>query len=109
MKPGNTNAQVARAVRQVFKEEGFEGYDYLGLIGHSIGLHGLTAPIIGEKASKGEKTFELKPGMVFSLEPGIFLPDVPGGGGVRLEDTIVITEDGNELLTPAPYDEKLLS
>jgi len=83
--------------------------DYLGLIGHSLGIHGLTSPIIGEKSSKGEKTFELQPGMIFSLEPGIFIPGTPGGGGVRLEDTILITEDGNELFTPAPYDEKLLS
>jgi Xaa-Pro aminopeptidase len=34
---------------------------------------------------------------------------VPGGGGVRLEDTILITEDGNEVLTKTPYDENLLS
>ena len=109
MKPGNTNVDVTAAVKKVVKEEGFEGFDYLGLIGHSIGLQGLTSPIIGEKASRGEKTFELQPGMVFSMEPGIFLPDIPGGGGVRLEDTILITEEGNELLTPAPYDENLLS
>jgi len=109
VKPGNTNVDVTRAVRKVVKDEGFEGMDYLGLIGHSIGVHGLTSPIIGEKASQSERTFELEPGMVFSLEPGIFIPGVPGGGGVRLEDTILVTEDGNELFTPAPYDAKLLS
>jgi len=109
MKPGNSNVDVTRAVKKVVKDEGFEGQDYLGLIGHSLGIHGLTSPIIGEKSSKGEKTFGLKPGMVFSLEPGIFIPGTPGGGGVRLEDTILVTEDGNELFTPAPYDEKLLS
>ena len=109
LKPGNTNVDVTKAVKKVVKDEGFEGKDYLGLIGHSLGVHGLTSPIIGEKASKGEKTFELKPGMVFSLEPGIFIPGTPGGGGVRLEDTLLVTEDGNELFTPAPYDEKLLS
>jgi Xaa-Pro aminopeptidase len=107
--PGNTNIDVTKAVRKVVKDEGFEGRDYLGLIGHSIGVHGLTSPIIGEKASQSETTFELEPGMVFSLEPGIFIPGVPGGGGVRLENTILVTEEGNELFTPAPYDEKLLS
>jgi len=109
VKPGNTNVDVTKAVKKVVKDEGFEGKDYLGLIGHSLGVHGLTSPIIGEKASIGEKTFELKPGMVFSLEPGIFIPGTPGGGGVRLEDTILVTKDGNELFTPAPYDKKLLS
>ncbi|MCK5552341.1 MAG: M24 family metallopeptidase, partial [Deltaproteobacteria bacterium] len=50
----------------------------------------------------------LKPGMIFSMEPGIFIPNTPGGGGVRLEDTILVTEDGNEVLTKTPYDEDLL-
>jgi Xaa-Pro aminopeptidase len=43
------------------------------------------------------------------MEPGIFIPGVSGGGGVRLEDTILITEDGNEFFTTVPYDENLLS
>jgi Xaa-Pro aminopeptidase len=42
------------------------------------------------------------------MEPGIFIPGVPGGGGVRLEDTILITDNGNEFLTTVPYDEQLL-
>jgi Xaa-Pro aminopeptidase len=71
---------------------------------------GLTYPIIGEVAAIGsENIVELQPGMIFSMEPGIFIPGVPGGGGVRLEDTILITEDGNEVFTKTPYDENLLS
>jgi len=66
-------------------------------------------PIIGEIAAIGsEEEVELKPGMIFSMEPGIFIPGVPGGGGVRLEDTILITDNGNEFLTTVPYDEQLL-
>jgi Xaa-Pro dipeptidase len=65
---------------------------------------------VGEIAAIGsEKEMELRQGMVFSMEPGIFIPGIPGGGGVRLEDTILITEDGNEVLTTTPYDERLLS
>lgn len=110
MVPGNTNKDVNDAARKAVVDAGFEGYDYLGLLGHSIGVTGLTYPIIGEVAAVGsEHIVELKPGMIFSMEPGIFIPGVPGGGGVRLEDTILITEDGNEVLTKTPYDENLLS
>ncbi len=107
--PGNTNAQVNKAARQVVIDHGFKGHDYLGLLGHSIGVTGLTYPIVGEIAAKSEHEVVLKPGMIFSLEPGIFIPGIPGGGGVRLEDTILVTETGNEVLTTTPYDERLLS
>ena len=107
---GKTNADVNEAARKVVVDSGFKGHDYLGLLGHSIGLTGLTYPIIGEIAAVGsEDIVELKPGMIFSMEPGIFIPGTPGGGGVRLEDTILITEDGNEVFTKTPYDENLLS
>ena len=107
--PGNTNADVNKAARKVVIDHGFKGHDYLGLLGHSIGVTGLTYPIVGEIAAMSEREVVLKPGMIFSLEPGIFIPGVPGGGGVRLEDTILVTESGNEVLTTTPYDEKLLS
>ena len=109
MRPGKTNTDVNQAARKVVIDQGFKGYDYLGLLGHSIGVTGLTYPIVGEIAAIGsEKEVVLKPGMIFSMEPGIFIPGTPGGGGVRLEDTILITEDGNEVLTGTPYDEALL-
>jgi Xaa-Pro aminopeptidase len=107
--PGNTNADVNKAARKIVVDHGFKGHDYLGLLGHSIGVTGLTYPIVGEIAAMSEQEVVLKPGMIFSLEPGIFIPGVPGGGGVRLEDTILVTEKGNEVLTTTPYDENLLS
>jgi Xaa-Pro aminopeptidase len=109
LKPGNTNADVNQAARRVVIEHGFKGHDYLGLLGHSIGVTGLTYPIIGEIAAASEREVVLKPGMIFSLEPGIFIPGTPGGGGVRLEDTILVTEESNEVLTTTPYDENLLA
>lgn len=110
MRPGKTSVEVNEAARKVVIDSGFKGHDYLGLLGHSIGVTGLTYPIVGEIAATGsENVTELKPGMIFSMEPGIFIPGTPGGGGVRLEDTILITEDGNEVLTKIPFDEALLS
>ena len=107
MKPGVTNVEVNEAVRQVQKRHGFEGY--LGVLGHTIGISAFDAPLIGEIAATGEKVFELKPGMTFSVEPTITVPGVPGGGGVRLEDCVLITEKGNEVLSRGvPYCTRLL-
>lgn len=107
MKPGVTNVEVNEAVRQVQKSHGFEGY--LGVLGHAIGITAFDAPLIGEIAATGEKVFELKPGMTFSVEPTITIPGVPGGGGVRLEDCVLITEQGNEVLSKGvPYCTRLL-
>lgn len=109
MKPGVPNTEVCQAVRNTVKEHGFEKEAYFGVLGHGIGIGGLEAPFIGERMLEGEQKFlefKLQPGMVFSMEPTVA---VSGVGGVRLEDTILITETGNEVLSTAPYDEKLLS
>jgi Xaa-Pro aminopeptidase len=45
--------------------------------------------------------------MVFSVEPTLLVPDVPGGGGIRVEDEVLITETGCEVLSRARYDEAL--
>ena len=65
-------------------------------VGHSIGLEGHEAPFL----DRGDPAV-LEPGMVFTVEPGIYLPGV---GGFRHSDTVLITKDGNESLTPYPRD-----
>jgi Xaa-Pro dipeptidase len=93
-RPGVPCGAVDAAARRVIDEAGF-GPDYRHFthrVGHGIGMDGHEWPYL----VRGN-TLALAPGMTFSDEPGIYLP---GAFGVRLEDDMVITDDGAELLTP---------
>jgi Xaa-Pro aminopeptidase len=68
--------------------------------GHGLGLEIHEAPRVGQTGQPGADVI-LKPGMVFTVEPGVY---VPGTGGVRIEDDVLVTEDGCEVLTDAPRD-----
>lgn len=107
MRPGNTNDDVAHAVRAQGERWGL-GDSFLSLfIGHGIGMGANEPPYVGE-ALPGAATVQLEPGMTMAIEPLIWVPDVPGGGGVRLEDTIVVADGGGVPLTRTSFDERLL-
>jgi Xaa-Pro aminopeptidase len=106
MKPGNTNEDVAREAQTEYRKYGFEQYALRTVLGHSIGLAGWEPPTLGDPAFTGS-IFELKPGMVFSIEPTVIVPNVPGGGGIRIEDEVLVTDLGPELLTRAPLDRRI--
>lgn len=78
------------------------GYgEYFGHgLGHGVGLEIHEYPAITSRSDQ-----KLSEGMVFTVEPGIYLPDI---GGVRVEDTVVVTADGFELLTSIPKQFKQL-
>jgi Xaa-Pro aminopeptidase len=105
LRPGTPTAEVSNAARNAIKEAGYEEYGYYGLLGHGIGTSGQEAPLVGEIVATGEQKAVLQAGMCFTLEPGIFLPDVTG---IRLEDNVLITESGADVLTRVPYAEELL-
>ncbi len=93
--PDVKNADVDRAARKVFKDEGV--WDLVQHhSGHAIGMEGHERPFL----DIGSKVV-MKPGMVFTIEPGIY---VHGFAGFRDSGTILITEDGSEMMTYYPRE-----
>jgi Xaa-Pro aminopeptidase len=107
MRPGHTNQDVADAIVANVAEHGFGDNLFSLFIGHGIGMGANEPPYIGE-TMPGSTVFDLKPGMVFAVEPLVWVPDVPGGGGVRIEDMVLVTEDEPRILSRVEYDERLL-
>jgi Xaa-Pro dipeptidase len=99
-KPGATLDSLDRAARKLAEAEGYgPGFTFFThRLGHGLGMDGHEWPYLVENNMFGwTKTIVLKPGMTFTNEPGIY---IPGEFGLRLEDDMVITENGAELFTP---------
>jgi len=107
MRPGRTNQDVADAVVEKVAEHGFAEHMFSLFIGHGIGMGANEPPYIGE-TMPGSTVMELRPGMVFAVEPLVWVPDVQGGGGVRIEDMVAVTDDAPRILSRVEYDERLL-
>ncbi|MGI0128766.1 MAG: M24 family metallopeptidase, partial [Thermoplasmata archaeon] len=107
MVAGRTNDDVAVAVREVAAKHGLADHFISLFIGHGVGMGSNEPPYIGE-ALPGAETVVLEEGMTFAVEPLIWVPGVRGGAGVRLEDTILVTEDGGRPLSRMGWDERLM-
>lgn len=93
VKAGVTNGSIDEACRSYLKER---GYDFGHGTGHGVGLETHEGPGVSKG---GEKTLE--PGMCLTIEPGIYLP---GDCGVRIEDSVAVTQDGCDILTSFPKE-----
>lgn len=95
VRPGISCRELDSVARDYIRLQGYEGYFGHGL-GHGVGLDIHEKPVISPRSDT-----VIQEGMVFTIEPGIY---IPGLGGVRIEDTVVVRADGCTILTQAPKE-----
>jgi Xaa-Pro aminopeptidase len=91
VRPGATAEQIDGAARRILRRGRLDRF-FTHSTGHGVGLEIHEPPRLG----RGEKT-QLQPGMVITIEPGVY---IPGEGGVRIEDMVEVTGSGHRVLTP---------
>ena len=100
VKPGVTAAELDQISRNVIEEAGYGEY-FTHRLGHGLGISVHEFPSL-----HGSNDMVMETGMVFTLEPGIY---VPGKVGVRIEDDVAVTEDGVEVLTKFPKELQIIT
>jgi Xaa-Pro aminopeptidase len=91
VRPGASGKSVDGEVRKYLHERGYAEYFGHGL-GHSLGLEIHEAPTLSPRST----CEALQPNTLITVEPGVYIPD---WGGVRIEDTVLVTDTSNDVLT----------
>lgn len=93
--PELTFSQVDGAARTVIRDAGY-GEQFGHSLGHGVGLEVHESPVVKEGNEE-----RLQPGVVFTVEPGVY---IPGWGGVRIEDVVLVSRDGGRMLSSCEKD-----
>ncbi|MCD6502889.1 MAG: aminopeptidase P family protein [Euryarchaeota archaeon] len=101
VKPDVKTVYVDRITRETLREYFGEAYMYLynHSTGHGVGLEVHEKPYLGPPTKNKDSSLQLKEGMVFTIEPGVY---VHGKGGIRIEDMVVVTSSGVRVLSSFP-------
>jgi Xaa-Pro dipeptidase len=98
-KPGMPNEAVDAAARKVLRGYGLDRA-FIHSTGHGLGLEIHEPPRLGKRDKS-----RLKAGMAITIEPGVY---IEGFGGIRIEDTVLVTDNGCEVLTPTSKDLRII-
>lgn len=98
--PGRTCGEIDQAARHVIEARGYRS-QFIHRTGHGIGLEIHEPPYIREGNER-----KIAPGMTFTIEPGIYLPNE---GGVRIEDDVLVTEEGGRSLSTLPRELEVIA
>ena len=108
MRPGNTNDDVADAIVAKVAEHGLDEHLFSLFIGHGIGIGANEPPVHRRDAARGHGRTSSSRTWSSPSSRWSGCPDVQGGGGVRIEDMILVTDGDPRVLSRVEYEERLL-
>ena len=100
IRPGRNGKEIDAVARDFLTERGY-GEQFGHSLGHSIGRKVHDGPALSVRSEK----VILEPGMVVTVEPGVYLEN---WGGIRIEEDVLVTETGHEVLTHLPNELEVL-
>lgn len=109
MAAGVTPQAVQAAGAVPYESSPYHGLMQKMVIAHGIGVGYAEAPFVAPPGTPAGSSAPLEAGTTLAVVPTLLVPGIPGGGGVRIEDVLIVAEGGPERMTRHPYDEKLLA